>query len=56
MNDATVFPSLKYDDAHAAIDFLIKAFGAERHAVYTGDDNAVIHGGPVRIDHLPRQR
>jgi uncharacterized glyoxalase superfamily protein PhnB len=43
MNDATVFPSLKYDDAHGAIGFLIKAFGAERHAVYTGDDNAVVH-------------
>lgn len=43
MNDATVFPSLKYDDAHKAIDFLTKAFGAERHAVYTGDNGAVAH-------------
>jgi uncharacterized glyoxalase superfamily protein PhnB len=43
MNDATVFPSLKYDDARAAIDFLTDAFGAERHAVYTGDNGAVVH-------------
>lgn len=43
MSDATVFPSLKYDDAPAAIDFLTSAFGAERHAVYTGDDGTVVH-------------
>jgi uncharacterized glyoxalase superfamily protein PhnB len=43
MNDAAVFPSLKYDDAHAAIDFLTRAFGAERHAVYTGDNGVVAH-------------
>jgi uncharacterized glyoxalase superfamily protein PhnB len=61
MNDATVFPTLKYDDAPAAIDFLTTAFGAERHAVYTGEDGAVIHAelrfgnglvmlGPARPD------
>jgi uncharacterized glyoxalase superfamily protein PhnB len=43
MNDATVFPTLKYDDAHAAIDFLTGAFGAERHAVYTDDTGIVGH-------------
>ena len=43
MNDATVFPSLKYDDARAAIDFLTNAVGAERHAAYTGDNGAVAH-------------
>jgi uncharacterized glyoxalase superfamily protein PhnB len=43
MNDSTVFPTLKYDDARAAIDFLIDAFGAERHALYTGGDGSVVH-------------
>jgi uncharacterized glyoxalase superfamily protein PhnB len=39
----TVFPTLRYADANAAIDFLADAFGAERHAVYTGDDGHVRH-------------
>ncbi len=43
MNDATVFPTLKYDDAPAAIDFLTNAFGAERHAVYAADNDTVAH-------------
>jgi uncharacterized glyoxalase superfamily protein PhnB len=43
MNDATVFPTLSYDDAKAAIDFLVDALGAERHAVYAGDDGTVHH-------------
>jgi len=42
MEHPTVFPTLVYDDANAAIDFLIAAFGAERHAVY-GKDGAVHH-------------
>jgi uncharacterized glyoxalase superfamily protein PhnB len=43
MNDATVFPTLSYDDAKAAIDFLVDALGAERYAVYAGDDGTVQH-------------
>jgi uncharacterized glyoxalase superfamily protein PhnB len=43
MEHPTVFPTLSYDDAHAAIDFLIEAFGAERHAVYSGDDGTIQH-------------
>jgi uncharacterized glyoxalase superfamily protein PhnB len=43
MNDATVFPTLSYDDAPAAIDFLVNALGAERHAVYAGEDGTVHH-------------
>ena len=42
MSDPTVFPTLVYDDANAAIDFLTNAFGAERHAVY-GDNGTVQH-------------
>lgn len=34
MEHPTVFPTLSYDDARSAIDFLVEAFGAERHAVY----------------------
>jgi uncharacterized glyoxalase superfamily protein PhnB len=38
-----IYPTLKYKDAHAAIDFLEKAFGFERHAVYDGDNGGVAH-------------
>ena len=43
MEHPTVFPILSYDDAPAAIDFLVNAFGAERHAVYASDDGAIQH-------------
>ena len=39
----TIYPVLKYDDAHAAIDFLERAFGLERHAVYDGENGRVAH-------------
>ena len=38
-----IYPVLKYQDARAAIDFLEKAFGLERHAVYDGENGAVAH-------------
>ena len=38
----SIFPVLKYDDARAAIDFLERAFGFERHAVHEGE-NGVAH-------------
>jgi uncharacterized glyoxalase superfamily protein PhnB len=37
MKNPTVFPTLVYDDANAAIDFLTSAFAAERHAVYSAE-------------------
>jgi uncharacterized glyoxalase superfamily protein PhnB len=43
MDHPTVFPTLSYDDAQAAIDFLVEAFGATRHAVYSGDDGTIQH-------------
>jgi uncharacterized glyoxalase superfamily protein PhnB len=43
MQNPTVFPSLTYDDAAAAIDFLASAFGAEKHAVHAGDDGTIRH-------------
>jgi uncharacterized glyoxalase superfamily protein PhnB len=39
----SLYPTLKYDDTHAAIDFLERAFGFERHAVYDGEKGGVAH-------------
>jgi uncharacterized glyoxalase superfamily protein PhnB len=33
----SVYPVLKYEDAHAAVEFLERAFGFERHAVHEGE-------------------
>jgi uncharacterized glyoxalase superfamily protein PhnB len=38
-----VYPVLKYDDAHAAIDFLERAFGFERLQVHEDDGGKVAH-------------
>jgi uncharacterized glyoxalase superfamily protein PhnB len=38
-----VFPGLRYRDEHAAMDWLARAFGFERHALFTDDDGAVVH-------------
>ena len=40
---STLIPSLRYRDAHAAIDWLERAFGFIRHSVYSGPDNTVGH-------------
>lgn len=42
-NGSTIIPSLRYRDAHAAIDWLCKAFGFTRHAVYENDQGIVEH-------------
>jgi len=39
---ATIIPCLRYRDAHAAIDWLCRAFGFERHAVYE-QEGVVLH-------------
>ena len=39
----TTYPVLRYRDAPAAIDFLCRAFGFERHAVYEGEDGSIDH-------------
>jgi len=39
----SIFPVLKYDDARAAIEFLERAFGFERHAAYEGENGDVAH-------------
>ncbi len=38
----TIFPSLRYRDARAAIDWLEQAFGFEQHEVHT-DGGLVVH-------------
>jgi hypothetical protein len=38
-----LYPALRYTDAHAAIDWLVAAFGSERQVVYKGPDNTVAH-------------
>jgi len=44
----TVFPCLSFDDARAVFDFLERALGAERIAVYDGEDGRVAHA-EIRI-------
>jgi uncharacterized glyoxalase superfamily protein PhnB len=61
MEYPTVFPTLRYDDAGAAIEFLTAAFGAEKHAVYDDGKETIVHAelrlgngivmlGPARAD------
>ena len=35
---STIIPCLRYRDAHAAIDWLCRAFGFEKNAVYADGD------------------
>jgi uncharacterized glyoxalase superfamily protein PhnB len=42
-----LFPVLVYDDAHAAIDFLERAFGFERHAVH--EDEGIVQHAELRL-------
>lgn len=39
----SIFPTLKYDDAYAAIEFLERALGFERHQVFENDAGKVAH-------------
>lgn len=39
---SNVIPSLRYRDALAAIDWLVRAFGFEKNAVYLGPDNKTV--------------
>jgi len=39
----TTIPCLRYRDAPAAIDWLCRAFGFARHAVYEGPNNTIAH-------------
>ena len=39
----SIIPALQYRDAKAAIDFLSKAFGFEKNAVYEAPDGSIAH-------------
>lgn len=39
----TIIPTLRYRDAPAAIDWLCKAFGFSRHAVYPNEVGGIMH-------------
>lgn len=40
---ATVIPALRYRNAKAAIDWLCRAFGFERHLVVPGEGEQIVH-------------
>lgn len=42
-SSSTIIPGHRYRDAAAAIDWLCKVFGFERHAVYEGEDGTIAH-------------
>ena len=44
----TVFPCITFRDAHASLDWLERALGAERVAVYDDDQGRVMHA-EIRI-------
>jgi len=39
----TVVPGMTYRNAPAAIEWLCRVFGFEKHAVYPGPDNTIMH-------------
>jgi uncharacterized glyoxalase superfamily protein PhnB len=43
MTTATVIPTMRYNDAAAAIEWLCTAFGFEEHFVLPGEDDIVVH-------------
>ena len=42
-NMATKIPTMRYHDAAAAIDWLCRAFGFEKHLVVPGDNGRIAH-------------
>jgi uncharacterized glyoxalase superfamily protein PhnB len=40
---ATVIPTIRYNDAAAAIEWLCEAFGFEKHLVVPGEDGTIVH-------------
>jgi uncharacterized glyoxalase superfamily protein PhnB len=41
--NSSVIPGFHYRNAPAAIDWLCRVFGFERHAVYPGPDDTILH-------------
>ena len=56
-----IFPALRYNDAHAAIDLLVKAFGFTKRVVYEDDNGVVQHAqlafgdGMIMLGDAPRE-
>ena len=56
-----IFPTLRYNDAHAAIDHLVKAFGFTKRAVHEDDNGVVQHAqlaygdGMIMLGDAPRE-
>jgi len=40
---ATVIPTMRYNDATAAIEWLCETFGFEKHLVVPGEDGTIVH-------------
>jgi uncharacterized glyoxalase superfamily protein PhnB len=40
---STLIPGVRYRDAHAAIDWLVRVFGFHKQAVFDGPDGTVAH-------------
>jgi uncharacterized glyoxalase superfamily protein PhnB len=57
---STLIPSMRYRNAHAAIDWLVQAFGFEKNAVYDTPEGDVAHAqltlgaGMIMIGSVPR--
>ncbi|HEY4009858.1 MAG TPA: VOC family protein [Acidobacteriaceae bacterium] len=47
-NGSMIIPSLRYHDAHAAIEWLVRVFGFTKQAVYDGPNNTVMHAQLTR--------
>jgi len=43
MSPSTIMPTMRYQNAPAAIDWLCTVLGFTRHAVYPGPDNTIAH-------------
>ena len=42
-NGSVIIPTMRYKDAAAAIEWLCKAFGFEKHLVVPGENGAIAH-------------
>jgi uncharacterized glyoxalase superfamily protein PhnB len=40
---STIIPSLRYHDAHAAIEWLVRVFGFKKQAVFEGPHHTIAH-------------
>ena len=57
MPEQTVFPMMAYEDAAAAMDWLVRAFGFVERRRMTDKQGRVVHGErPKRPEFLPPRR